>query len=282
MLKTKHNKKRNTAFLYETIIREITKSVIDRDEKRKISLINLCKKHFSNGTELKKELDLYNAINETFNIEIDLAEKILKEAKLQYDMLNKQKLFNEQTTLINVLNKLTSGKIFSVFVPHYKNLATISQVFNNSIPIKEKVLLENTLIKKMSSSPEEIESSKLEAIDALTYKLFVKKFNEQYNDSLLSEQKELITKYVMSFADNGLEFKLFLNEEIERLKIDLKNSLNKKEILNDHDMKEKTNQILNKVDTYKQKEINIQMIQEVLKIQDLVKEINFEETQPNG
>jgi hypothetical protein len=282
MLKTKHNKKRNTAFLYETIIREITKSVIDRDEKRKISLINLCKQHFSNGTELKKELDLYNAINETFNIESDLAERILKEAKLQYDMLNKQKLFNEQTTLINALNKLTSGKIFSVFVPHYKNLATISQVFNNSIPIKEKVLLENTLIKKMSSSPEEIESSKLEAIDALTYKLFVKKFNEQYNDSLLNEQKELITKYVMSFADNGLEFKLFLNEEIERLKIDLKNSLNKKEILNDHDMKEKTNQILNKVDTYKQKEINIQMIQEVLKIQNLVKEINFEETQPNG
>ncbi len=35
MAKTKHNKKRNTAFLYEALVREMTKAVVSQDKKRK-------------------------------------------------------------------------------------------------------------------------------------------------------------------------------------------------------------------------------------------------------
>ncbi len=35
-----------------------------------------------------------------------------------------------------------------------------------------------------------------------------------YGDNLLREQKELLTRYISSVADNGLELKLYLNEEI--------------------------------------------------------------------
>lgn len=281
-MKSKHNKKRNTAFLYEVIVREITNCVLEKKEQDKKFLIDVCKTFFSKNSILKKELDLYRALNESCNLEANIADKLLREAKYQYDMLDKQKIFNQQTKLINVLNKFSDGKIFSTFVPEYKNLATLSQIFNNTVPVKEKVLLENSLVLKMTSSPEDVEKEKLQTIDALTYKVFVKKFNEQYKEELLNEQKDLITKYVMSFADGGVEFKIYLNEEIERLKEILKSSLQTKQISENNLLKEKTNIVLQKVEKYKEKSIDALMIKEVLKIQSLIKEINSQEENNNG
>jgi len=281
-MKNKHNKKRNTAFLYEIIVREITNCILEKKEKEKKYLISICKTFFSNGSILKKELELYKAVNETYNLQNNIAEKIFNEAKFQYEMLNKQHIFNQQTKLINILNKFSNGKMFNTFVSDYKNLATISQIFNNTIPIKEKVLLENTIITKMTSSSEKAEQEKLQTLDALAYKLFVKKFNEQYGESLLFEQKELLTKYVMSFSDNGTEFKLFLNEEIERLKVSLGKSLKTKEISENTFLKDKTNLVLEKVKNYNKKDVDVSMVQEILKIQSLVGEINSEEINKNG
>ena len=151
-------------------------------------------------------------------------------------------------------------------------------LFRSSVPIKDKILLENAIVNKMSSSKEQSEKENLQTVDALTYKLFVKKFNEQYGENLLDEQKDLITKYVMSFADNGIEFKLFLNEELERIKLSLSTALNKKEVSADHNMSKKTGLVIEKINNYKQKPVDLEMIKEVLKIQTLIKEINSEET----
>lgn len=281
-MKSKHNKKRNTAFLYEVIFREITISILEKNEQNKKFLLDVCKSFFSKDKILKKELDLYKSVNESYEMQTNLAEKLLNEAKYQYEMLDKNKIFNEQTRLIDVLNKFSNGKIFNTFVPDYKNLATLSQIFNNTVGIKEKVLLENTVVIKMTSSPENAEKEKLQTIDALAYKLFVKKFNEQYGESLLREQKELLTKYVMSFADNGIEFKLFLNEELERIKSLLKQSIGSKQISEDKFLNEKTNIVLKKVEEYNKRSVDAKMVQEILKIQSLIKEINSQENNTNG
>lgn len=281
-MKNKHNKKRNTAFLYEIIVREITNSILEKNEQKKNYLLNVCKVFFSKNSILKKELQLYKAINESHELAPQVAEKLLSEAKYQYEMLDKNKIFNQQTKLINVLNKVSDGKIFNTFIPDYKNLATISQIFNNTITIKEKVLLETNLVTKMSSSPEDAEKEKLQTLDALAYKLFVKKFNDQYGETLLSEQKELLTRYVMSFADGGVEFKLFLNEELDRLKTNLKDTLKNKQISEDKFLSEKTNIVLKKMEDYSKRSVDEKMIQEVLKIQNLIKEMNSEETNKDG
>ena len=60
----------------------------------------------------------------------------------------------------------------------------------------------------------------------------------------------------MSFSDNGVEFKLYLNEEIERIKQSLKQSMKKEEISKDHTLKEKTDIVLKKVEKYGQKDID--------------------------
>ena len=78
-MKNKHNKKRNTAFLYEVIVREITNSILEKNNKKKDFLLKVCKSFFSKNSILKEELELYKVINETKNLESSVAEKILRE-----------------------------------------------------------------------------------------------------------------------------------------------------------------------------------------------------------
>lgn len=277
-LKIKHNKKRNTAFLYEVLVKELTKCVVEKDSARKNAVLSICKQHFSSGTMLKRELDLYKEVRSSANMEKDIAEKVLQETKRQYLALDKQKIFSEQSKLINKINKALGTSVYSNFVPEYKNIATVAQIFGDSLPPKEKVLLETKLVEKMCMNPEEKQQDNLKPIDNLTYKLFVKKFNEQYSGELLTEQKSLLTKFITSFSDNGLELKIFLNEEIGRIKESLNSAVIKnKEIASDIQIVKKTKALISLLETYRKKEIDDSMIKEVLKLQSLVNELNSEE-----
>jgi hypothetical protein len=57
----------------------------------------------------------------------------------------------------------------------------------------------------------------LKPLDNLTYNSFIKKFNVKYG-TLLQEQKDLLNQYIASFADDGFELRVYLNEELYRLK----------------------------------------------------------------
>jgi hypothetical protein len=46
-MKTKYNKKRNTAFVYEALIREGTSAILQGDHDRKNTVVKLIKKHFT-------------------------------------------------------------------------------------------------------------------------------------------------------------------------------------------------------------------------------------------
>ena len=67
-MKLKHNKKRNTAFLYETLMRELTKSILSKDANNKRSLIKIIKEHFGKDSILIKELRLYKTLYETCGV----------------------------------------------------------------------------------------------------------------------------------------------------------------------------------------------------------------------
>ena len=105
------------------------------------------REHFSQGSVLRTELDLYKTILETKGLKSKTAEKMLSETRKEYDTLDKKEIFNEQTALINKINKQISKEVFNNFVPNYKSLATIGQLFNNEdLPVKEKVILEEEKI----------------------------------------------------------------------------------------------------------------------------------------
>ena len=273
-MKFKHNKKRNTAFLFEALIRELTKASLNENLERKNTIISIIKDHFNKDSVLARELSLYKTLNEDVDMTPEFAEKLLYEVKVDYQNLNKKKVFDAQSLLINEINKKLSKSIFSNFVPNYKNLATIYQILNpDNTPPKARILFEDELIKKITSK-NNLNENKMKPLDKLTMNVFVKKFNSQYSNTLLKEQQSLLKRYVTSFTDNGLELKIYLNEEVTRLKKTLRESLNHKSIQNDMEVKEKTEQVLSIIDGFRKRKVDSRMVETILKIQGLVKEIS--------
>ena len=90
---------------------------------------------------------------------------------------------------------------------------------------------------------------------------------------LLEEQKTLLNKYVMSFINNGVEFKFYLNEEIARLKEKLNESVKIGEIKEDKQMTEKMKMIIGYLDSFNKQPLNKESLQQILKIQTLIQEI---------
>ena len=63
-MKLRHNKKRNTAFVYEALVREIAKAVVKKDTRKKEVAINIIREHFAPNSLLAKELRLYKILQE--------------------------------------------------------------------------------------------------------------------------------------------------------------------------------------------------------------------------
>ena len=114
-MRLKHNKKRNTAFVYEILVRELTESVIKNNRNKQNKVVSIIKEHFATDTALNRELDLYKSIYETRAINKSAAEKIVVEVKQKYSDLDKRTLFKEQSALINKINKTLSNKVFNNF-----------------------------------------------------------------------------------------------------------------------------------------------------------------------
>jgi hypothetical protein len=265
-----HNKKRNTAFLYEALVRELTKSVVHKNNQRKAAVVEIIKEFFSNGSNLKKELKLYNDIIETRGVGQNTAEKIINYVKKEREVLDTEKIFQEQTQLINKIHNSLSEDVMSNFVPNYKALASIYQMFSPNTKIKNKVLMENTIVQYMSSEPNQITEKK--RVSNATMRIFSSKFNNHYS-GLLEEQRVLLSKYISSFTDNGLALKMYLNDEIGRIKEQITSN---KDLFNS-EVEEKINSVLLMVEGFKGQIISEEMLKQILKMQQLVSEINSNE-----
>ena len=266
----KHNKKRNTAFIYEALVREIVKqSVAKNNDKRNIA-IQIMKEAFAPKTELRKELDLYKTLMENNDLQETIAEKILIETKNQHNQINQEQLFKEQSITISKINKELSKSVFNNFVPNYKYLATISQVFGSTQGPKTKVLLETQIVERLTSRPQVIKEAP--QVSSLVVKSFTKRFNDSYS-TLLESQKQLLSNYISSFADNGLEFNFYLSEEVGRLKEIVVSAQELDETQNDKTIKENLSKVHSILEDINKEPVNKATLYKVLQIQELEKEI---------
>ena len=224
------------------------------------------------GSVLKKELDLYRTIYETKDLNKNAAEKVVVEVKDQHDSLDKRRLFQEQSALINKINRTLSSKVYNNFVPNYKTIASVYSIFQDGLPIKDRVLLEENIVDQMSSSIEEgVETQ--QPMDSIIYSTFVSKFNEEYSDSLNENQKALLGKYISSFSDNGLEFKIYLNEEVGRLKDRLTAVIDSSSPSTDTLLREKVREVQTVLESSSDKEVDTNVLEMVLATQNLLEEI---------
>jgi len=270
-MRSKHNKKRNTAFLYEVLIRELTNAVVAGDVARKKVVVETIKTCFKRGTALGKELELFKTLNESTDLDSDTAAKILAETKEQHRRIDKKRLFLEQSNLISRINKKIDKSVLQNFVPSYRNIATVYQIFNETGSPHRKVMLEQRILSSMTSTNEQVQ--KREPISNLAFKTFIGKFNDTYSGNLLEEQQKLLGSYITSFSDNGVEFKVFLNEELGRLKEALTKAHLLPEVREDKEMTIKTNEVLSLLESFAARPVDKEMVEQVLKVQELVKEM---------
>jgi len=265
----KHNKKRNTAFIYETLIRELTKAILDKDSTRKQQITAILKEFFSPSEILAQELELYKVLLETKNLERPIAEKILQESKIAHARLDEKTIFDAQSQIISAINKGLGATVWSNFVPNFKALASVSSVFNSKTAVKKRVLFEQSVVERMSAQECLVESQELKSLDSLSYKTFINKFNQKYGN-LLQEQQNLLNRYITSFADDGFELRLYLNDELSRMKNYLTESSEKEP---QAAIAQKMTAVVEYLESLRKREFVDGDLNRILKAQELIEEI---------
>ncbi len=68
-MRLRHNKKRNTAFVYEALVRELTKSIIKNNTFKRNKIVQVMKEHFQKDSSLLEELEIYKSLYETSELD---------------------------------------------------------------------------------------------------------------------------------------------------------------------------------------------------------------------
>jgi hypothetical protein len=274
------NKKRNSIFLYEILIREYTKAVLAQEEVKKELVLSIIKEAFKPGTQIYLEWSNYRALL-GIRTNKPLATKIFNRVMDNNKLVDQEELDKEQGRLLKRINKVFKPSIFQNFVPNYKSLASIYQLFKNkNMPIKKRVMLEEQVINSISFeeegklSQEQEQKETYQPISKLAFKTFVEKFNQKYS-MLLPEQREMLSKFALA-DDKMIEFKVYLNEEIGRLKSVVDGAVLLKEVKEDREMVSKVGEVKVLLESFARQEINSEMVEKLFKIQQLCKEIEGE------
>jgi len=205
---TKHNKKRNVGIIYEQIISFICSKTIEKDEKSAKKAISIIKNRFKEGTQLRKEHRLFNALASTKGISSSLSTSIINEAKLACNYhFDENKLEIEKSNLIKDLNyAFGKGSIFEQKVKNYKTYATIQTLLNEwrkkDRDISKVALFESNLQKWMVEPLEEKPKQLIKKVDPLVLKIMKEKFEKKYQNILTENQKNILAFYFANIEKN--------------------------------------------------------------------------------
>jgi len=235
MKKIKHSKVKNTGVLFELLVRQITLEVLNGDKTENAK--NIVKEFFASGTELNKELRLYDLLlKEKYNSE-SKAEMFVDTVSQAHAKLHEGKLAKEKYNLIKQINeKFELEQFLSSPITNYKVLASIYKVFESkkseNYDIKDvfnsKVTLIENIITRPSIKTNKVEDTKLiesykqqdKDLRLLTYKILVETFNKKYTN-LDSNQKNLLKEYINNIS-NTSKFKDYLSIELPKIVAELK------------------------------------------------------------
>lgn len=234
MKKLKHSKYRNTAILFEILVRKLTSETLTSDKSLAIDII---KKYFGKNTELAKEMRLYNAmLKEQFKSEAQALEYIrsLKEA---YNKLNKSTLKRQRYNLVKELSEnFNIDQISKMRISNYKSLASAYIIFEYAESDNPKQILEckNHIIsniitehKKADDVDQVLETFAAQPREArlLATKIMIDKFNSKYS-GLDENQKNLLQKYITHVNDTET-LKEYIQETIPAIKTKLREQATK-------------------------------------------------------
>ena len=225
-MKIKHSKYRNTGILFELLTRQLTSYTISGVKQKSLDFL---KKHFNSKTELLKEYKIYHTLS-TKKFKNESKANILMDTLIEsHNKLNKSKLRREKYNLIKEIKEnYDITNFFNSKINNYKVMASIFNLLENikaspqSI-VNSKVTLLEHITKQKSKKNKNVVLEGYNNQDKntrlLTYKVLLEKFNNKYIN-LADNQKLLLKEYVNNVT-NSPSLKLYINEEIKKVKKDL-------------------------------------------------------------
>lgn len=280
----KHNKKRNSGLLYEFLVRKITESLLEKDQKSYKTSYNILKKYFSEGSPLREEKNIFDVVfNNVGKVDKDTAKEIVRAIVEESRSTSRRLLDIKKSNLIKEVHKAFGKQFFSNFrIDDYKTYASIQLLINHSrnqglVESVDRIQLENTIVNCLMRNEEQKENV-VGGIDFFTYKLALKKFDDKYSNGLNEGQRKILKAYIKSFFSKDENyFPSFIKEEIS----DIKNTLvfhSKENFLKeDSEMKKKYETAIKKLDGFEVCEVNEEMVENLMLFRKLVEEINSNE-----
>ena len=224
MRKIKHSKFKNTGFLFELLTRQVTLEIINGSEEKAKGII---REFYSKGTELSKELRLFNLlINEKYNTE-SKAEKFIDVVLEAHTKIDYKSLQREKYNLVKSIKENFEIKNFlSSPVTNYKILASIHKLFegkkNDILDVKDVFDSKLTLVEHISSNSPTLKEKEDKLVEEyrkqekdlrlLTYKILVETFNKKYTN-LNESQKGLLREYINN-VNNTSKFNEYFEKEL--------------------------------------------------------------------
>jgi hypothetical protein len=230
MKKIKHSKFKNTGFLFELLVRQITSEVMSSSKSVAEKLL---KEHFNSKQELSKELKLYQyLINEKYNSE-SKAEQFINTILEARKKIDEKKLTKEKYNLIKEIKETYNlDEFIKSPISNYKTLASIYKIFETVINNEEYeptdivsarfTIAENIINSSIQNKDIKIKDAVLEEyrkqdddLRAVSYKLLVESFNNKYSN-LTNDQKGLLREYINNINNTG-KLNEYVSNEVTKL-----------------------------------------------------------------
>jgi hypothetical protein len=256
-----YNKKRNTYFLYDVLVKGYVRSLSEGDVRAEGSL-NLIKEFYNIKTVLGKEKKLYEQVLSIRNFELSDSEKIsvLRKCKDEYNTLDKRVIFESQTKVLTRVAYLFGKSVLNEHVDDNVLYANIYQYLNcdnyaESIGLEKKILEQAGFVQENTAENKS-------------------KITEQLIPQYLQEQKDFVALYV----SNNPGFQLYMYEQIKLAKeVLLEHSVCSECEVCDVEMKSGIIKIYHKLEELKRRAITEQDFNLILKVQDLVSDLKKKE-----
>jgi len=235
MKKIKHSKFKNTGFIFELLVRQITAEIISSSKSVAETIL---KENFNGKKELSKELKLYQyLINEKYNSE-SKADQFINTILEARKRLDEKKLMKEKYNLIKeIKEKYNIDEFVKSPVSNYKVLASIYKLFEvvttdeqyepTDIVSSRFTIAENIINTSIQNKDQKIKDAVLEEykkqdedLRAVSYKLLVESFNNKYKN-LSVEQKGLLREYINNINNTG-KLNEYVSNEVSKLVENLK------------------------------------------------------------
>lgn len=231
MKSIKHSKFKNTGFIFELLIRQITSEIMSG--KQTSSAERILKEFFSAKRELSKELKLYQyLINERYNSE-SKAEKFIDTICEARKRLDEQKLLKEKYNLVKIIKESYNiDEFVKSPISNYKTLASIYKLFEvtttteqfepKDIVNSRFTIVENIINSSIDNKDKRVNDKVLEeyrkqdeGVRLLSYKMLIEGFNKKYSN-LSDGQKSLLKEYINNVSNTG-KLKEYVNDEVNKL-----------------------------------------------------------------